>query len=197
MKEDKSSWVNFFQWLRERGLSGVKLIVGDKCLGMLEAVGEVFPEAKYQRCTVHFYRNIFSAVPRSKVRLVAKMLKAIHAQESKKAAREKAAAIVAELQGMTLKEAAKKVSESIDETLTYYDFPSEHWMKIRTNNTIERLNRKIRRRTRVVGTFPNGNSALILVCARLRYVAGTQWGNNNYMNMMHLEVNEENISVAG
>ena len=174
MKEDKSSWVNFFQWLREKGLNGVKLIVGDKCLGMLEAVGEVFPEAKYQRCTVHFYRNIFSAVPKSKVRLVAKMLKAIHAQESKKAAREKATAIVAELQGMKLKEASKKVSESSDETLTYYDFPSEHWMKIRTNNTIERLNREIRRRTRVVRTFPDGNSALMLVCARLRYVAGTQ-----------------------
>ena len=76
-----------------------------------------------------------------------------------------------------LKEATKKVLESTDETLTYYDFPSEHWMKIRTNNTIERLNREIRRRTRVVGTFPDGNSALILVCARLRYVAGTQWGN--------------------
>ena len=64
------------------------------------------------------------------------------------------------------------LSESIDETLTYYDFPSEHWIKIRTNNTIERLNREIRRRTRVVGTFPDGNSALMLVCARLRYVAG-------------------------
>ena len=87
------------------------------------------------------------------------MWKAIHAEESKKAAREKATAIVAELQEMKLKEAAKKVSESIDETLTYYDFPSEHWMKIRTNNTIERLNREIRRRTRVVGTFPDGNSA--------------------------------------
>jgi transposase, mutator family len=164
---------------------------------MLEAVGKVFPEAKYQRCTVHFYRNIFSAVPRSKVRLVAKMLKAIHVQESKKAAREKAAAIVAELQEMKLKEAAKKVSESIDETLTYYDFPSEHWMKIRTNNMIERLNREIRSRTRVVGTFPDGNSALMLICVRLRYVAGTQWGNKKYMNMMHLEVNEENTSVAG
>lgn len=172
MKEDTSIQGNFFQWLRERGLNGIKLIVGDKCLGMLEAVGEVFPETKYQRCTVHFHRNIFSAVPRSKVRLVAKMLKAIHAQESKKAAREKATAIVTELQGMKLKEAAKKVSESIDETLTYYDFPSEHWMKIRTNNTIERLNREIRRRTRVVGTFPDGNSALMLVCAQLRYVAG-------------------------
>ena len=60
MKEDKASWVSFFQWLRGRGLDSVKLIVGDKCLGMLEAVGEVFPEAKYQRCTVHFYRNVFS-----------------------------------------------------------------------------------------------------------------------------------------
>jgi len=100
---------------------------------MLEAVGEVFPEAKYQRCTVHFYHNVFSVLPRSKVKLVAKMLKAIHAQECKKAVREKAADIVAELQGMKLKDVAKKVSESIDETLTYYDFPSEHWMKIRTN----------------------------------------------------------------
>ena len=75
MKEDKASWVSFFQWLRGRGLDGVKLVVGDKCLGMLEAVGEVFPEAKYQRCTVHFYRNVFSVTPRSKVKLVAKMLK--------------------------------------------------------------------------------------------------------------------------
>ena len=98
---------------------------------------------------------------------------------------------------MKLKEAAKKVSESIDETLTYYDFPSEHWMKIRTNNTIEHLNREIRRRTRVVGTFPDRNTALMLVYTRLRYVAGTQWGNKKYMNMMHLELNEENTSVAG
>ena len=102
MKEDKASWVSFFQWLRGRGLEGVKLIVGDKCLGMLEAVGEVFPEAKYQRCVVHFYRNVFSVVPKSKVKNVAKMLKAIHAQESKKASREKAAAVIAELKAMKL-----------------------------------------------------------------------------------------------
>ena len=151
MKEDKASWVSFFQWLRGRGLEGVKLIVGDKCLGMLEAVGEVFPEAKYQRCVVHFYRNIFSVVPKSKVKNVAKMLKAIHAQESKKASREKAAAVVSELKAMKLPEAAKKVEACIEETLTYCDFPSEHWEKIRTNNVIERMNREIRRRTRVVG----------------------------------------------
>ena len=197
MKEDKASWVSFFQWLRSRGLDGVKLIVGDKCLGMLEAVGEVFPEARYQRCTVHFYRNVFSVTPRSKVKLVAKMLKAIHAQESKKAAREKAKAVVEELRSMKLKEAAKKIEDGIEETLTYCDFPSEHWTRIRTNNVIERLNREIRRRTRVVGSFPDGNSALMLVCARLRHVAGTQWGNKKYMNMRHLEVALEDTSFDG
>ena len=196
MKEDKASWVSFFQWLRGRGLEGVKLIVGDKCLGMLEAVGEVFPDAKYQRCTVHFYRNVFSVVPRSKIKIVAKMLKAIHAQESKKASREKAAAVVSELKTMKLPEAAKKVEACIEETLTYCDFPSEHWVKIRTNNVIERMNREIRRRTRVVGAFPDGNSALMLVCARLRHVAGTQWGCKKYMNMKHLETMEQEPQVG-
>lgn len=187
MKEDKASWVNFFQWLRGRGLEGVQLIVGDKCLGMLEAVGEVFPEAMYQRCVVHFYRNVFSVVPRSKVKLVAKMLKAIHAQESKLASLEKAKAVVEALREMKLKEAAKKIDDGVEETLTYTAFPFEHWTRIRTNNVIERLNKEIRRRTRVVGSFPDGNSALMLVCARLRHVAGTQWGNKKYMNMEHLE----------
>jgi len=197
MKEDKASWISFLQWLRGRGMEGVKLIVGDKCLGMLEAVGEVYPEAKYQRCTVHFYRNVFSVVPRSKMKLVAKMLKAIHAQESKAAAREKAKQIAAALREMKLKEAAKKVEDSIEETLTYMDFPYEHWLRIRTNNVIERLNREIRRRTRVVGTFPDGNSALMLVCARLRHVAGTQWGNKKYMNMKHLDAAASEACLAG
>jgi transposase-like protein len=116
----------------------------------------VFPEAKYQRCGVHFYRNVFSVVPKSKVKLVAKMLKAIHAQESKKAAREKAEAVVAELRAMKLKEAAKKIEDGVEETLTYADFPSEHWTRIRTNNVIERLNREIRRRTRWSAAFPMG-----------------------------------------
>ena len=146
MKEDKASWVNFLQWLKGRGLEGVKLIVSDKCLGMLEAVGEVFPDAKYQRCTVHFYRNVLSVVPRSKLKQVAKMLKAIYAQESKKAAREKARMVIAELIEMKLKEAAKKLEEGVEETLTYCDFSSEHWTRIRTNNVMERLNRDIRRR---------------------------------------------------
>ena len=146
---------------------------------------------------VGHYHNVFSVTPRSKVKLVAKMLKAIHAQESKKAARENAKAVVEQLRSMKLKEAAKKVEDGIEETLTYCDFPGEHWTRIRTNNVIERLNREIRRRTRVVGSFPDGNSALMLVCARLRHVAGTQWGNKKYMNMKHLETALEDASIAG
>jgi hypothetical protein len=96
-----------------------------------------------------------------------------------------------------MKYAYKKVQDGIEETLTYCDFPSEHWSRIRTNNVIERLNREIRRRTRVVGCFPDGNSALMLVCARLRHVAGTQWGNKKYMNMKHLEASQNDASLAG
>lgn len=141
---------------------------------MLEVVGKVFPDAKYQRCIVHFYRNVFSVVPKFKVKQVAKMLKEIHAQESKKASREEAKTVAAELRILKLKEAANKVEDNIEETLTYCDSPSEHRTLIRTNKVIERLNREIRRRTRVVSCFPDGNSALMRVCARLRHVTETQ-----------------------
>ena len=107
MKEDKASWLRFFQWLRGRGPDGVKLIVGDKCQGMLEAVGEVFSDAKYQGCV-----------------------------------------------------------RRCGEILTYADFPPQHWTRIRTNNVMEQLNREIRRRTCVVGCFPDRNSAPMLVCGR-------------------------------
>lgn len=114
------------------------------------------------------------------------MLKAIHSQESKEAARLKAQQVAQKLREMKLKAAAKKVEDSIEETLTFMDFPSQHWTRIRTNNTLERLNREIKRRTRAIGAFPDGNSALMLVCARLRHVAGSEWGVKRYMNMEHL-----------
>jgi putative transposase len=122
------------------------------------------------------------------------MLKAIHAQENKEAAKEKAAAVAAKLQEMKLKEAAKKIEEGILETLTYMEFPYAHWIKIRSNNVIERLNREIRRRTRVVGTFPDGNSALMLVCTRLRHVASKAWGTKRYMSMIHLDEMQKEAS---
>ena len=139
MKEDRESWLNFFTWLKGRGLAGVRLIIGDKCLGMLESIPVVFPEAKYQRCTVHFYRNVFTVTPKTKMKQVTLMLKAIHAQESKEAAQEKAVSIAAKLREMKLLSAAKKVEDSVGETLTYMDFPTEHWSRIRTNNLTERV----------------------------------------------------------
>lgn len=200
LKEDLESWKNFFVWLKSRGLSGVRLIIGDKALGMVEAIAQVFPNAKYQRCIVHFYRNVFSVVPNQKVKEVAKMLKAIHASEDRDAAREKAKSVVEKLRQMKLSSAAKKVEDSIEETLTYMLFPSEHWIRIRTNNTLERINREIKRRTKVVGTFPDGESALMLVCARLRYVASSDWGTKRYLNMDHLKsmiISEEENITAG
>lgn len=193
MKEDHESWLNFFIWLKERGLKGGRLFVGDKNLGMLETIDEVFPEAKYQRCIVHFYRNVFSVVPHGKVREVAMMLKAIHAQESKEAAKQKAKQIVQKLKEMKLRAAAQKVEDSIDETLTFMDFPSQHWTRIRTNNSLDRLNREIKRRTKAIDAFPDGNSALMLVCARLRHVAGSNWGVKRYMNIDHLMEMELNM----
>ena len=84
---------------------------------------------------------------------------------------------------MRLPAAAKKVRDSILETLSYYDFPREHWRRIRTNNPIERIMREIRRRTKVVGAFPDGHSALMLCAARLRHIAGTTWGSKRYLNI--------------
>jgi putative transposase len=186
MKEDQESWRAFLSSLKERGLPNPQLFIGDKCLGLLEAVNGVFPKAKYQRCTVHFYRNVFSVTPRTKVREVAAMLKAIHAQEDHEAARDKAQAVVQKLKDLKLPEAARKVADGIEETLTYMHFPSQHWHKLRTTNVLERLNREIRRRTRVVGAFPDGHSALMLVCARLRHVASTAWGTKRYMERGYL-----------
>lgn len=186
LKEDFESWKNFFVWLKERGLRSPQLIIGDKASGMVEAIGQVFDKTKYQRCTIHFYRNVFSVTPHKNIKEVAKMLKVIHAQEDRKAALEKAKAVEEKFRGMKLNKAADKVRDGISETLTYMQFPEEHWMRIRTNNTLERVNREIKRRTKVVGTFPDGQSALMLVCARLRHVSSSEWGSKRYLNMDHL-----------
>ena len=182
-REDVESWRQFLRYLRERGLEQIDLVVSDKSLGFLEALGEFYPEAKWQRCVVHFYRNVLHAVPRGKAKEVALMLKAVHAQEDKEAARRKSAEVVSKLRAQRLEKAARIVESGCDETLSYYDFPVAHWRHIRTNNPLERLNREIRRRTRVVGSFPDGHAALMLVAARLRYMAGQKWGTQRYMNM--------------
>jgi len=185
-KEDKSSWLSFLRHLKKRGLSGVRLMISDKCIGLVESIGEVFPEALWQRCVVHFYRNILSAVSRKRMKEVGVMLKAIHASEDRKAAIEKSKLVAEKLDKLNLSKAAKKIEDGIIETLSFYSFPCEHWKYVRTNNPLERLNREIRRRTQVVGNFPDGRSALMLVTARLKHVADTQWGSRRYLNMDRL-----------
>jgi putative transposase len=108
------------------------------------------------------------------------MLKAIHASEEIAAAREKA--VIEKLRGLRLTRAAELVEAAVEETLTYYAFPEEHWRRIRTNNPLERILREIRRHTRVVGAFPDGQSALNLA-ARLRHIAGTAWSTKRYLNI--------------
>ena len=185
--ESAECWREFLSWLKSRGLRGVRMFTGDKAAGMVGSIAEVFPGAAYQRCTVHFYRNVLSKVPKSKRPKVAAMLKAIHAMESREASEAKALEVASELEKSKLGEAAKVVREGYAETLTYTRFPREHWRRIRTNNAIERLNREIRRRTRVVGTFPDGRSALMLVTARLRHVAESEWGSRRYLDVTLLE----------
>jgi transposase-like protein len=122
------------------------------------------------------------------------MLKAIHAQEDEQAARDKANIVAGKLEDMKLHKAAKKVRDEIHETLSYYSFPREHHRHIYTNNLLENIIRQIRRRTKVVGVFPDGNSALMLAAGRLRHIAGTQWGIKRYMNMDRLkELKQERL----
>jgi putative transposase len=185
-KEDKASWTSFLREMKQRGLKGVQLFVSDKCLGLIENLADFYPEAKWQRCVVHFYRNVWTAVPTGKVKEVAAMLKAIHAQEDRLAAKEKANQVMEKLRAMKLAKAAEIVENGIEETLSYYHLPPEHWRCLRTNNPLERLMREIRPRTRVVGAFPDGRSALMLVAARLRHVAATRWGTKRYLQMNRL-----------
>jgi transposase-like protein len=196
-KEDTESWRSLLRSLKQRGLQGVRLVISDKCLGLVEAVADVFPEAAWQRCVVHWYRNVFTAVPKGRVKEVAAMLKAIHAQEDRAAAAKKAEAVVAKLEGMRLSKAAGLVGSGVAETLAYMAFPREHWTRIRTNNVLERLMREIRRRTRVVGNFPDGQAAVMLVAARLRHVAGTKWGQRRYLDMERLALLVPNFTTEG
>lgn len=177
----------------------MKLFTSDRCLGIIASLADFFPDSLWQRCVVHFYRNVFSLVPTGRVREVAAMLKAIHAQEAKAEALAKIEQVAAKLELMRLGKAAELVRSGAPETLSYYAFPEQHWRRIRTNNPMERIMREIRRRTRVVGCFPDGNSALMLVSARLRHIAGTKWGTRVYLDMKHFRPTDamQEVLAAG
>jgi putative transposase len=119
-KEDKSGWSAFLRHLVDRGLRGVELIISDACRGLVESVAEYLPDARWQRCVVHFYRNVFSHVPATKVREVSHMLKAIHPGDQ------------GNRRGQGLG------GRRVGETLTYYAFPDCHWIKLRTTDVIDK-----------------------------------------------------------
>jgi len=127
---------------------------------------------------------------------VAAMLKAIHSQEDLEASRQKASLVVEKLREMKLTKAADQVEQTAEETLRYLKFPREHWRSIKTNNPLERIMREIRRRTRVVGAFPDGESALMLAAARLRHISGTKWGSRRYLDMDRLRDHDKDSMEA-
>lgn len=195
MKEDAESWRSFIRGMLARGLRGVRLVTGDRCAGLVAAVGELLPGARHQRCMVHFERNILAGVNPGNRDWAADALKAVFSMETRGKALEKAESVAEEMESRKLKEAAKCLREGIGETTTYLldDYPREHRRRIRTNNMIERLNREIRRRTRVVGIFPDGRSALMLICARIRYVTSNEWSTRRHLDMSRLG---ENVPAA-
>jgi putative transposase len=169
--ESHESWSGFFRKLQARGLHGVKLVVSDAHAGLKKAIAEVLLGTTWQRCKVHFMRNVLAAVPKTQKEAVGADLKRIFQHDpaqkkDPKELRKDAMAVVdavLEKHGERHSRAMQILLEGIDDALAYLDFPSEHAAKISSTNPIERINREIRRRTRVVGVFPSVASAMRLI----------------------------------
>lgn len=181
-QEDKGSWLTFLRWLKKRGLEYVGLAVSDAHLGIGEALAECFPQADWQRCAVHFYRNILSLCPQRMREEIAASLKTIHDQESADEARAKAQRVISRYRKL-LPEACSVLSQGLEETLAFYGYPRKHWRHIRSNHPLERLFREVRRRSRVVGVFPDIESCLMLAAARLKWAEEKRWGKKRYLDI--------------
>jgi len=164
--EDGSGWTAFLRGLVSRGLSGVKLVVSDAHQGLKDAIASCLPGASWQRCRAHFMRNLMCRVPKASQDLVATVVRSIFAQPDEKSVRAQHAYVVEQLEGK-FPEAARLLDEAEDEVLAFASFPKAHWKQIWSNNPPERLNREIRRRTDVVGIFPDRAAVARLVGAVL------------------------------
>jgi len=163
--EDGAGWLAFLRSLRARGLKGVELVISDAHPGLKDAIASVLRGAAWQRCRTHFIRNLLTKVPKAAHGIVATFVRTIFAQPDAESVRAQHARTVEQLQPR-FREAAKMLADA-EEILAFTAFPKEHWRQIWSNNPQERLNREIRRRTDVVGIFPNRDSIVRLVGAVL------------------------------
>jgi putative transposase len=159
--ETEEGWAEFLKSLKERGLRGVKLVISDAHTGLKAAVRKVL-KVEWQRCKVHFYRNVLVQVPKRSQAEVSEAMKAVFVQRDEKSAKTKAADLVRQFQTRFAK--AMEIFEAgIDDVLSYLHYPQPHRVRISSTNPLERLNLEIRRRTRVVGIFPNPAACLRLI----------------------------------
>lgn len=160
--EEEAFWTPFLRALVARGLQGVQLVISDAHQGLKEAIATVLAGAAWQRCRVHFMRNVLAHVPRGDKSVVAVAIRTIFAQPNQEAARQQLAEVLRAMEARWPR-AAAVLSAGEDDVLTYMTFPPEHWTRIYSTNPLERLNREVKRRTNVVGIFPNPDAVLRLV----------------------------------
>ena len=165
--EDGAAWLAFLRGLVARGLSGVKLVISDCHKGLRKAIGSVFPGAAWQRCRTHFMRNLLTRVRKTSQSMVATLVRSIFMQPDADTVRQQTTRVVEQLEAAGFREAAAMLADAQEEILAFTSFPKEFWKQIWSNNPQERLNKEIRRRTDVVGIFPNRESLLRLVGALL------------------------------
>jgi transposase-like protein len=164
--EDGAAWLAYMRGLVARGLSGVKLVSSDAHPGLVDAIAATLPGAAWQRCRTHFMRNLLTRVPKSAQSFVATMVRTIFAQPDAATVREQHGRIVAQLE-QRFPEAAALLDDAGTDLLAFTAFPKEHWRQLWSNNSLERLNKEIRRRTDVVGIFPDRAAIVRLVGAVL------------------------------
>jgi transposase-like protein len=162
--EDGAFWTAFFKGLRARGLGGVQLVISDHHLGLKAAIASVFIGASWQRCRVHFMRNVLSKVPKASAEMVAAAIRTIFAQPDAKHVRAQLDEVSRMLEAK-FPEVATMLADAAEDLLAFAAFPQVHWRKIWSTNPLERLNGEIKRRTNVVGIFPNDAAVLRLVTA--------------------------------
>jgi transposase-like protein len=192
--EEASFWMAFLRALVARGLKGVALVISDAHQGLREAISSVLAGAAWQRCRVHFMRNVLAHVPHGDKAMVAAAVRTIFAQRDQKAAKEQVAEVVQAMERRWPK-AAAVVANGEDDVLTYLTFPAEHWTRIYSTNPLERLNREVKRRTDVVGIFPNTDAVLRLVGSILIEISDEWQADRRYFSLESMNKLQEPDSL--